>query len=227
MIWRVIATGLSAVVVVVGTKLIVDHWEKVQKKLKGKKIAVLGPRASGKTTLIKFLLKGELSKEYVQTAKPEKFRGKKVNLQDLELKIQDTTDVPGDILHHNAWERLYQEADVVFYLTNAHLVHDRVQDYERVVRGDMRHIGEWFGDRKDNPPRFLLVATHCDLIPEYASLADARRADFTDAFWKTPVMQELIHFGRGAKNVKCVAGSLKGKDDIECLVGDILRQATA
>jgi GTPase SAR1 family protein len=224
--WRIIVGCLGGGLVFVAGKLIVDHWKKVQKELKGKKIAVLGARASGKTTLIKFLLKDELSEEYVATAKPEKFSGKKVKLQDLELQIEDTTDVPGDIQSHADWERLYKEADFVFYLTDVKRLHDGDQRYERNVLGEMRHIGEWFDDRK-NPPRFLLVATHCDLIPEYASLPDAGRADFTDGFWKMPVMQKLILLGRGTKNVKCVAGSLKGRDESERLVGEILRQATA
>nr|WP_294503899.1 GTPase domain-containing protein [uncultured Rhodopila sp.] len=225
--WRIIAVGLGILVSVVGTKLAIDHWKKVRETLGGKKIAVLGPRASGKTTLIKFLLKGELSEEYVATAKPEKFSGKKVVLQDLNLTIEDTTDVPGDRQSHADWERLYKEADFVLYLTDAKMLHAGDQGYENNVRDDMRHIGEWFDDRKDKPPRFFLIATHCDLIFEYDSLPDSRKTAFTDDFWKTPIMQQLILLGKGIKNVKCVAGSLKGRDESERLVGSILRQATA
>jgi len=112
------------------------------------------------------------------------------------------------------------------YLTDARKLHAGDQDYENDVAGGMRHIGEWFDARKENPPRFFLVATHCDLIAEYASLPDTRRADFTDAFWKAPMMQTLINYGKGSKNVECVAGSLKGRDESERLVSDILRQAT-
>jgi GTPase SAR1 family protein len=207
------------------TKKIIE-WDKVKKGLRGKKIAVLGPRASGKTTFIRFLLKGELSEEYFATGKPESFRGNTVKLEDLELKIEDTEDLPGGSDSHADWENLYKISDIVLYLLDAEKIHGGDPLYEKNVQGDMRHISEWFEERKSTPPQFFLVATHCDKIPDYVSLPDNRKVEFTDVFWKRPVMQRLLNLGKGTRNVKRVAGSLTGKDDSKRLAVDILRQAT-
>ncbi|QCG92718.1 hypothetical protein E6C67_02040 [Azospirillum sp. TSA2s] len=227
MVWQYIAAGVGTLLVLAAGKKIIENWQKVEKELKGKRIAVLGPRASGKTTIIKFLLKGELSEEYIATPKPEKYSGKTFRLQELELKIEDTMDVPGDIQSHDDWERLYRDADVACYLIDASKIHRGDSAYEKTVLSEMRHIGEWFDDRKDSPPHFFLIATHCDLISEYASLPHGGKTEFTDAFWKKPAVQNLINHGRGSKNVKCVAGSLKDRDGTERLVSDIFRQTTA
>ncbi|KPF86309.1 hypothetical protein IP70_08370 [alpha proteobacterium AAP38] len=227
MVWPYVLGLLAGGIVYLAGKSIADSWGGIQKENKGKNLAVLGPRDSGKTTLVKFLLNGEISEEYVATAKPEKFSGRKLKLKDLELVINDTIDVPGDIRSHDDWARLYMYADIALYLVDASRIDTGDEKYEATVRGEMRHIGEWFNERKDKPPRFFLVATHCDLIPEYVVLPGARKAEFTDALWGKSVMQDLILYGQGTKNVKCVAGSLKGQNEIERLVGDIFRQVTA
>lgn len=221
--WPLIG-GIVGLLATLVLGVVVGNWSKIQNALNGKKIAVLGPREAGKTTLIKFLLQGKLSEEYVATSKPEKYSGKAYSLQDLELKIKDTTDVPGDIQSHDSWEQLYKEADLVLYLVDAKKLHDSDADYEKTVLTDMRHIGEWFDVRKENPPITFLVATHCDVISEYADQPENRRSKFIDLFWKKPVLSKLINLGRGSKHIKCVAGSLRGKDETERLVGDILRQ---
>ena len=223
MVWQYILPGVAALAVVVGG-VIAANWEEIEKALKGKNLAVLGPRGAGKTTLIKFLLKGELSKEYIVTSKPEQFSGKKLALGELELVINDITDVPGDIGSHDEWERLCHAADVVCYLIDVSRVHIDDKDYEKTIKGDMRHIGEWLNEPKSSRPKVFLVATHCDLIPEYVALSDAGETGFTDALWKTDLMQNLILYGGGVKHVKCVAGSLLGREKIEKLVGNILRQ---
>jgi predicted AAA+ superfamily ATPase len=45
--------------------------------LKGNNVAILGPRAAGKSTFINFLLKGTIPEEYFATVRPENFKGKK------------------------------------------------------------------------------------------------------------------------------------------------------
>lgn len=69
------------------------------------------------------------------------------------------------------------------------------------------------------------MATHCDLIPEYEALPDAKKTEFTDNFWRLPLIQKMINYGGGSQNVKRAAGSLKDLKNSERLVGDILWQA--
>ncbi|NML92845.1 Rab family GTPase [Novosphingobium olei] len=202
-------------------------WEQILVFFTGKKIAVLGPRASGKTTLITFLLNGELPEEYFATAKPEKIAGRKVRLGDLALTVQAVTDVPGDTQSHAEWERQYNAADIAFYMVDASKIHAGDDTYIKLITGEMRHIGEWLESRKQKPPKFFLVATHCDLIPDYASLASSRVTGFKDAFWKAPVLQQLIFLAGGSKHVKCAAGSLRDANGSNELVGEILHQVIA
>lgn len=199
-------------------------WAWVFGLLNGKKVTVLGPRASGKTTLITFLLNGELPEEYFATAKPEKFAGKKISLGNLALRVKAVTDVPGDTQSHSEWERQYDAADIAFYTVDASKIYKGDDAYIKVITGEMRHIGEWLESRKQRPPQFFLVATHCDLIPDYASLAPSQVTLFTDAFWKAPVLQKLINLAGGSKHVRCAAGSLRDINGSRELVGEILHQ---
>jgi hypothetical protein len=67
---------------------------------------------------------------------------------------------------------------------------------------DMRRIGDWFVARKtakNSAPKFFLVATHCDLIPEYDILSINNKNEFTDKFWRAPLIQKLINLGGGVK----------------------------
>jgi signal recognition particle receptor subunit beta len=198
-----------------------DWW------LGSKKVVVLGPRAAGKSTLVRFLLEGELPVEYLVTAKPERFEGRKVSMGDIDLQVAPITDVPGDEQSHAEWERQFQEADVAAYLIDARKVWSGDSTYIKTIDGEMRHIGEWLEKRIDKPPRFLLIATHCDLIAEYATLASGDKSAFTDAFWKNPVLRRLVHHGRGTKHVDCIAGSLSERTASEQLVGEIFRRAAA
>lgn len=202
------------------------NWTKIKILFRGKKIAVLGPRSSGKTTLLQFLVTGELPREYIQTGKPEKLSGRMYKLEDLELIIKDTLDVPGDKLSHTEWERLCQEADIVCYLVDASKLHKADQDYQKNAQEDVRHIRAWHQARKSAPPKFCLVATHCDLIPDYSSLPRDRKADFSDEFWKKDSLQRIINLGGGSGYVKCVLGSLKDRTNTEILVGNIFNEVT-
>lgn len=202
-------------------------WERILGLLTGKKIAVLGPRASGKTTLITFLLSGDLPEEYFATPKPEKIAGKKIRLGNLALRVQAVTDVPGDTQSHSEWERQYDVADIAFYMVDASKIHAGDDAYIKLITGEMRHIGEWLESRKQKPPKFFFVATHCDLIPDYASLASSQVTVFTDAFWKTPLLQKLINLAGGSKHVRCAAGSLRDVNGSQELAGEILHQVIA
>lgn len=196
--------------------------------LNGKSVAILGPREAGKSTLVNFLLNGTISEEYIATGRPTKFTGKKISLQEINLKVNDIMDVPGDVASHSDWQQQYNKADIACYLFDASRLHKREARYEEAVIRDMRRIGDWFGARKKankDLPKFFLVATHCDLIPEYETLSDKNKTAFTDEFWRTPLIQKLINYGGGSQNVKRAAGSLKDLKNSERLVGDILHQA--
>jgi GTPase SAR1 family protein len=193
-------------------------------ELKGKVVTVLGPRGVGKTTLVTFLSRGELPVEYIATVAPKKFSGRTIELNELKLVLQTMIDLPGDKHSYGDWEHQYKKADVVCYILDASKIHSGDTKYTKLVTREMRNIGEWLDDRAAQPPHFFLVATHCDLIAEYAELSVGRKNVFLDAFWNMEVMQQLVWSGRGLKHVRHIAGSLANKADAEHLVGELLHK---
>lgn len=220
MVWPIVIAAIA--IFGLGAAGATIDWNALRRDLLGKSIAVLGPRKSGKTGLVGFLSTGEIATAGASTSKPETHSGNTIKLRDLELDIVDMTDVPGETQFHADWEAQSQKSDIVCYLFDATRVLADDARYEKSIMGDMRHIGEWFKAREKNPPQFFLIATHCDLIEEYAALPADRKADFTDRFWKRPVLQSLINHARAGRNVTCLAGSLKSQEGIEQIVVDII-----
>jgi GTPase SAR1 family protein len=57
------------------------NWDNLLTNYKGKKLAVLGARAVGKTSLLNFLRTGSVPSEYKQTVTPEKIPSKTYHLK--------------------------------------------------------------------------------------------------------------------------------------------------
>jgi len=214
----------SAVVSAVAGAVAWRHRNNFKDELKGKVITVLGPRGAGKTTLVTFLSKGELPVEYVSTAKPEKFGGRSIEMNDLQLVLQTIVDVPGDKHSYVEWERQYKKADVVCYLVDASKIQISDDAYIKLVSSEMRNLGDWLREREADPPKTFLAATHCDLIPEYVNLPYAGKHTFLDDFWKTPAVEQFVLRAGGQKHVRCIAGSLATKRGAEHLVGELLHE---
>lgn len=81
------------IVAVTGTTITVVKWDKILIALKGKRLAVLGARAVGKTHLVRFLTSGSIPSEYKQTVAPEKASSRRFSLKELDLRIKDTLDI--------------------------------------------------------------------------------------------------------------------------------------
>ena len=75
--------------------IVVICWDDIVLALAGKTLAVLGPRAVGKTTFIKFLTEGEISEKYEATLGAVKTEGRRFSLKDLKLNVRDGRDVGG------------------------------------------------------------------------------------------------------------------------------------
>jgi hypothetical protein len=99
-----------------GAVAVALKWDDIVAALRGKRLAVLGARGVGKTHLIEFLTKGLIPTEYTQTVAPTKTASRRFELKDLDLKIKETIDVPGDKSAYAVWKKLHDEAHVVFYL---------------------------------------------------------------------------------------------------------------
>ena len=109
-------------------------WDKIVTALKGKRLAVLGARNVGKTCLIKFLTTGSIPSEYRQTSKKEPTSARRFKLEDLDLKIKESFDIPGSKDAYIQWKELHDQADLIFYLLRA----DRLIAGDVIVEGRVR-----------------------------------------------------------------------------------------
>jgi len=196
--------------------------------LKGKRFVVLGPSLAGKTTLIGFLKTGEVTLQYEATVRPAKLNGRKIKLQEHELKIDSFDDVPGTKDFHSAWEKKVSAADVVCYLFDGKRFVDGDTEYIDQVTAEMRHVSDWRRERAIDHPalRFFVIATHLDQVTEYRASDAARRRQYIVSLWKTRPLAKLALVAGGAK-ARCLGGSLADREGSEALMTQIISEVAA
>lgn len=132
---------------------------------KNKRVTVLGPRKSGKSTLIDFLATGEIPQGYTPTHTPRVFE-KTVKLKDLKLKLA-MTDVSGDKSAWRVWRDAANQADLVCFLAPVPMLNSE-SEWELLSRAG-RQVGSW-----EIKGQTALVVTFIDTAPEMS--ADDLRA---------------------------------------------------
>lgn len=110
---------VGTVIVVVGTAITYRQRQDIIRFLYGKKIAILGERETGKTTLYTYLCEGRLIKEYEQTIAKTKMPRANRTIDDLKIRIQEGYDIGGAKPDRDTWKILFRESDIVFYLFRA------------------------------------------------------------------------------------------------------------
>lgn len=130
----------------------------------GARIALLGPRMSGKSTLRNALEGGDISGEYLQTHMTEKVKGS-IRMKDLNLNVS-VTDPSGSWEQAAEHLRTAKEADVIVYIYDLQRVKHDGTYREHAERG-ARHIMNWrdSGDLSEKV-RIVLVGTHLDEDPD-------------------------------------------------------------
>ena len=213
----IIVVVLSSIGIGIGT---LANWDNIVIALKGKKLAILGARQTGKTHMLQFLMSGSIPIKYKGTQGATKTAQRRFKLQDLQLNLTKTVDVPGDDSGYGEWKTIHDESDIVFYLVRAdHLIARNPSTEARVIK-DLKHISGWL-DKRMPRPSFCIIGTHCDLDPAYRTLTDANKGEYQDRFRKLPVMQELIKRGGGSQQAKVILGSMETIKDTESLLYEV------
>lgn len=226
-IWIPIVIAL--VLLAGGGAAVALNWDAIVIAWKGKKLAVLGARAVGKTHLIRFLTTGSIPTEYRQTVGTISAGKRRFDLRDLNLTIKDTLDVSGAKDAYAEWKRLHDESDLVLYLLRTdHLLGvgphaEQRESTETRVRDDLKHIGKWLDARPKRPPLFI-IGTHCDYDPDHHNLSPETIGDYTDKFRRLPVMAELVARAGGASDVRVIIGTMKDVPGTEVIVYELFRQ---
>lgn len=196
-----------------------ETWDGILARWGGKRLAVLGARGVGKTHLLSFLSTGSVPSSYSWTNTRKKIPARRFQLRELDLKIRETWDVPGDEAHDVDWEELVKDADLVFYLFRI----DELDNGEAVA--DVQKIWEWLEARGEKRPMFFLVGTFCDEINGYPGFEDEQFGSFMDKMKKSPSVKEMVAQSGGRKLAKLAIGSMKTTQETESLAYQIFSQA--
>ncbi|MFC2996738.1 GTPase [Acinetobacter sichuanensis] len=148
----------------VSSYFIYNNWEKLKKLFNGKSIVILGQRATGKTTLLNYLLKGEITLEHEATIGVKKVKVIKKKLADLgwDVRLNSTqNDYSGVTSNYEQWLKALKNADIFIYLFK---IDEWIIDegsVENQIEKDIKNIQKELNGK--NIPMFI-IGTHLDLL---------------------------------------------------------------
>jgi len=202
---------------------IASNWENITYALQGKKIAVLGVRAVGKTTLLKYMEKGILIERYKQTLDKQEIERTRIKLGDLDIRLQKTDDVSGDKAAYGVWKKLFEEADLVLYIVRTDMLLKHDSSTEKRSEDDLRQVQGWIKEC-NSKKQFFIVGNHWNSDPDFKNLTPDQMGDYVDRFRALPVVKKMTQLAGGAATVKVALGSLATEKDSDTLITAIFRQ---
>ena len=146
------------------TYLAYENWETIKKKVSGKSIVILGQRATGKTTLLNYLLNGEITLKHEATIGVKKVKISKKKLADLGWDVRLNSiqnDYSGVTSNYEQWLKALKNADIFIYLfkIDEWILDDGV--VENQIEKDIKNIQKELNGK--NIPMFI-IGTHLDLL---------------------------------------------------------------
>ena len=185
--------------------------------------AVLGPRGSGKTTLIRYMKDGIIGgyPEAEATLVPEKYDGFSIEIgEDTTVHIKSGRDVPGSPDYYDSWEEEFKSATHVLYLMNAKKA-SAEKRYRNSILRDIKKLRSWCSEADKDPERFVpkisIVGTHCDLIERCSS---ENKGEFEDRVRCKSGCEE-IRMTMEKYVVRFVLGSLRDSDAADDMVSKL------
>ncbi|MEG2505698.1 MAG: hypothetical protein RSB44_13580 [Carnobacterium sp.] len=146
------------------TYLAYENWETIKKKVSGKSLVILGQRATGKTTLLKYLLQGEITFKHEATVGVRKIKTSKKQLADLDWDVRLSSiqrDYSGVTANYEQWLKALKNADIFIYLFK---IDEWILDegsVENQIEKDIKNIKKELNGK--NIPMFI-IGTHLDLL---------------------------------------------------------------
>lgn len=202
---------------------VASNWENITYALKGKRIAVLGARAVGKTTLLKYMEKGILIERYKQTLDKQEIERTRIKLGDLDIRLKKTDDVSGGKAAYGVWKKLFEEADLVLYVIRTDMLLKHDSSTEKRAEDDLRQVQGWIKEC-NSKKQFFIVGNHWDSDPDFKNLTPDQMGDYLDRFRSLPVVKKMTQLAGGAATVKVALGSLATERDSDTLITAIFRQ---
>lgn len=154
----------SATLTGIAGYLAYENWETIKKKVSGKSIVILGQRATGKTTLLNYLLKGEITLKHEATIGVKKVKISKKKLAELGWNVRLNSiqnDYSGVTSNYEQWLKALKNADIFIYLFK---IDEWILDegsVENQIEKDIKNIQKELNGK--NIPMFI-IGTHLDLL---------------------------------------------------------------
>lgn len=202
---------------------VASNWENITYALTGKKIAVLGARGVGKTTLLKYMEKGILIEKYKQTLDKQEVERSRIKLGDLDIRLKKTDDISGSQDAYSVWKKLFEEADLVLYIVRTDMLLKHDSNTEERAEKDLRQIQGWIKEC-NSKKQFFIVGNHWDSDPDFKNLTPDQIGNYVDRFRALPVVKRMTQLAGGAATVKVALGSLASEKDSDTLIAHIFRQ---
>ncbi len=194
------------------------------KLLKGEEVLIMGPLASGKTTLAEFMSNGKVYDQYRETKRIEQYKvgGNILDMKNLGFHIDEISDTIGtlysDVLNSQATylELEEQKYSYLLYLFDVYKVYKQNESYIQDIEGDMEFIEE-----KVKGKKVLLIGTHEDLIKK--EIRNYDREEITKKISEYPIIpKSFFAIKKNNLTAGLIIGSLKEETTRGELVNIIL-----
>ncbi len=206
-IWAIVA----GTAVLIGTTTYLN-WDAIMNYFYGKRLAILGAKGTGKSTLVDFLTYGEF--EDKKSGGKTSFRKTKSNvfkLNDLRFHIKEGIDITGSEDFVKDWKKNIIDSDYTFYMIDSSRVYNQDKEYITLIERHLSLIGTHYTNtnRKD---KVCIICVFCDKIPDYEN----------DSQNIVTILNAILH--KAFLHVDChrFFGSLVTEKDKEELVYNVL-----
>lgn len=203
----------------------------VYEYFRGKRICILGAQGTGKTHLFNFLHTGSIPEEYFQTQEVTKLKGRKIKLNEIEMKIAKGKDVPGAFeVRESIWKKIISESDFVIYLFRLPCLYECNTSFECLigpihgqicpgpkvyverVKSDIKFMEDTHSGKK-----FICVGTFGDKTNDFIKL---RRQNLEGSFIENYFIKHPNY--NLFKDRLIVVGSMENLEETEKLTAKIL-----
>lgn len=181
------------------------------RKVRTKRIAILGGRGVGKTTLLRFLTEGELPVRATQGLAPEAGGEFELGSGSATAHFTVGNDVPGaNGVGYVDWKKAFKSAHYVLYLFRSDLIAQANSKEIVAVKRELNMIQGWMKASGDKRPKVVLVGTFAD--------ADSNFSEDAAGFQQFVAQANPINLGVvKLNNARLVVGSLSSRRDARIL----------
>lgn len=196
-----------------GWELAKEYSPEIMKAIRGwwsnKTLAIIGPTACGKDSLLARLQGKPVPKQHINTGAPEEVKAYEINYsldggEEVSFKANKTLNVGGEENdREDYWADVCKGADVIFYMVDAQRLRDEHNSFMRRIQQDMR----WLAAEGLNNPNAKLII----VLNKFDLLLDGKEPEnLEDAFLNlgAPLATEVQNIA--IKELKAKAECLKG-----------------